>query len=146
MPNPNIPQGNLNRLVASVTWANFSSLNVTPSYLGRAGISFSREGVATGFIGTMTGTVISNEPYQMITLTLNLLKTQSLAVSYDNQRKTQSNIGNGTVRPDVSSGIGPIDIVNCGIETVRELSFSGEDAGYVVVIRGYEPVNSALWP
>lgn len=146
MPNPNIAQGTLNRLLASLNWNDAPELNVTPSFLGRGGISLAYDGEATKFFPTMTGTVTSNEPYQMITLRINLLKTQSLGAAYDARRKSQSVIGTGTVRPDVSEGIGPIDILNCAIESVNELNFSGEDPGYVVVVRGYTPINSDLWP
>lgn len=146
MPNPNVPLGVLNKLVASVTWATSSELNVTPSYLGRSGIRFSREGGATVFLPQMTGAVTSNEPFMMITLTLNLIKTQSLVASYERRLQTQSTIGNGVVRPDVTTGLQPFDITNCAIENIGEMSFSGEDASYPVSIRGYMPINSSLWP
>lgn len=146
MPNPNIPLGTLNRLVASVVWPSFPALNVTPSFLGKNGIRFARDGNATVFLPQMVGAVTSNEPYQMITLTLTLIKTQALAQAYERQLQTQSTIGNGVVRPDVTQGIQPFDVTNCAIENVGELSFSGEDAGYPVTIRGYMQINSSLWP
>lgn len=142
--NPLAPQGTLNRLVASVTWPLFPQLNVTPSFLNREGISLAFEGEATRFLPTMTGAVTSPEPYQMISLTINLLKTQGLATLYETQRQVQSLIGNGVVRPDTVA-LPPYDLFNCGIMNVRELRFSGEDAGYAVSISGYIPLNSALW-
>jgi hypothetical protein len=159
MSSPQIPQGVLNRLAASITWNAYPQLNVTPPFLGREQISLGFEGEATTFIKTATGVVISPEPYQMISLTINLLKTQPLAPLYETQRQTNSALGNGTVRPDVggaqaianlagftgAAGLGPYSIVNCGIMNVRELRFSGEDAGYIVLIGGYLPLNSALW-
>ena len=48
----------------------------------------------------MTGTVTSPEPYQMITLTMHLLKTQPLASFYKLQQETTSLLGNGSVVPD----------------------------------------------
>jgi hypothetical protein len=146
MPNPNIAQGTLNRLVASVTWNDAPELNVIPSFLNRSGIALALDGEATRFFPTMTGVVTSNEPYQMITLRINLLKTQQLAASYDARRRINSLIGTGTVRPDVTPGLQPFDILNCAIESVGELSFAGEDPGYPVVVRGYVSINSSLWP
>lgn len=146
MPNPNIAQGTLNRLVASVTWNDVPELNVIPSFLNRGGISLTLEGEATRYLPTMTGVVTSPEPYQMITLRINLLKTQQLAQSYDARRKLNSLLGTGTVRPDVTQGLQPFDILNCSIQSIGELNFSGEDAGYPVVISGYVSINSALWP
>lgn len=144
MANPLITQGTLNRLRASVVWPDNPSLNVTASYLGKEGIRLALDGMATTFINTMTGAVTSPEPYQMITLTIHLLKTQGLAGLYKKQQETNSLLGNGTVRPDTSS-LPPYGITNCAIESVTELNFSGADAGFAVTIRGYYLVNQDLY-
>ena len=144
MANPLIVQGSLNRLRASVVWNDFPSLNVTASYLGKDGITLALDGESTAFINTMTGAVTSPEPYQMITLTLNLLKTQGLAGLYKSQVETSALLGNGVVRPD-SLALPAYDITNCAIESVRELKFSGEDAGFAVTVKGYYLVNSSLY-
>lgn len=145
MPNPNIPQGVLNRLLASVTVQNFPNLNVTPSFLNKDQIRIAFDGEATVFLPTATGAVTSGEPYQMVTVTIHLLKTQQLSQLYEQQRRTQSVIGDITVRPDVSTGLQPYDFTNCAIQGVRELALDGQDAGYAVIIRGYQPVNTSLW-
>jgi hypothetical protein len=144
VPNPNIPQGVVNLLLATVTVQNFSALNVTPSYLGRNGIELSFDGEATLMIPTLTGTVTSPQPYQMVTVRIALLKTQALSQTYEAQRQTQSTIGNITVRPDTTT-LQPYDLINCAIETVGALQFSGQNADYGVSIRGYYPVNNSLW-
>jgi hypothetical protein len=152
---PLIALGTLNRLVASVTWQSFPQLNVTPSYLNREAIRLALDGESTRFLPTIAGAVTSPEPYMMVTLTINLLKTQQLSALYKAQMESSTLLGNGVVRPDVApgstaigatgGGISPYDIVNCAIEGVREQSYSGEDAGWVVVCRGYYLVNSQLW-
>lgn len=144
MSNPLITQGTLNRLQASVTWPDYPALNVTASYLGKEGVRLALDGNSTTFLPTMTGAVTSPEPYQMLTLTINLLKTQGLAGQYKNQMETLSLLGNGTVRPDTTS-LPSYSIVNAAIESVRELNFSGEDAGFAVTIRGYYLINSSLY-
>lgn len=144
MANPLISQGSLNRLRASVVWNDFPSLNVTSSYLGKDGVTLALDGNATTFINTMTGAVTSPEPYQMITLTLNLLKTQSLAGLYKAQQENDCLLGNGVVRPD-SVALPAYDITNCAIESIRELKFSGEDAAFAVTIKGYYIINSVLY-
>lgn len=146
MANPLQAQGVLNRLKASVVWNSFSSLNVTAAFLGAEGIRLALDGAAVAFLPTMTGAVTSPEPYQMITLTMNLLKTQQLADLYKQQMETSALLGDGTVRPDVSSGgIGYYQLTNCAIEAVREINFAGTDAGWVVTVRGYYIINNALW-
>jgi hypothetical protein len=142
--NPLAPQGTLNRLVASVTWIEYPTLNVTPSFLNKSGITLSFDGETTKMLQTLTGVVQSPEPYQIIGLTINLLKTQSLASQYELQRQVSSLIGNGTVRPDTTA-LPPYDLFNCAILNVRELNFSGEDAGYSVQVGGYILINAALW-
>lgn len=144
MANPLVPQGTLNRLVASVIWKSFLELTVTAPFLGREGISLAFDGEATTFIPTLTGNVISPNPFQMVTLTINLLKTQPLAQLYETQRQSNAQLGDGTVRPDAAT-LAPFKLINCAIQEVRELRFSGEDAGYAVTIRGAYPVNNALW-
>lgn len=143
--NPLITQGVLNKVVASVNWVDFASLNVTAPYLGREGIRLALDGDSTLFIPTMTGAVTSPEPYMMITVSMHLLKTQSLAQQYKAQMELQALLGQGTIRPDVTTGLAPYDVYNCAIQSVRELNFSGEDAGFLVTCRGYYLTNNAMW-
>lgn len=142
--NPLVAQGTLNRLRGSVIWDTFPELNVTAPFLGKEGIGLSLEGESTVFIPTMTGVVTSPEPYMMIGLTVNLLKTQGLADAYKSRIERNALLGGGTVRPD-SAALSPYSILNCSIEGVAPMKFSGEDAGFVVTIKGYWLVNSDLW-
>lgn len=144
MANPLVSQGTLNRLQASVVWANFPSYNVTPSYLGKAGITLALEGEATVMIPTMTGTVTSPEPYMMVSLTMNLLKTQPLANAYKAQMELSTLLGNCTVWPDTTV-LGNYPLNNMAIESVRELNFAGDDAGWVVSCKGYYLINGSLF-
>src|SRR5262245_3734845 len=133
MADPRIPQGSLNKLKASVIWANHPQLNITPSFLGPDGIALGFEGDAAIQLPSMTGTVPSPEPYQMLSLTINLLRTQYLAELYKQRMEFDARIGDGTVRPDVSTGTGGIglyQITNAVILGVNPLSFAGRDAGF----------------
>jgi hypothetical protein len=142
--NPLIQQGTLNRLRGSVTIADFPNLNITAPYLGKAGIRLSLDDPTTTIINTMTGTVTSPEPYQSVTLSINLLKTNGLGEIYKKQIEDNTVIGNVTVTTDTAA-LSTYPLVNCAIESVRELDFSGEDAGYNVTIRGYYVINNSLW-
>ena len=144
MANPLIQYGSLNRLQASVTWIENPDLNVTASYLGPEGIRVALDGETTRFLPAMAGAVTSPEPYQMVTLTINLIKSQGLADLYKGQMSVDSRIGDCVVRPDTSA-LSPYDFFNMAIQGVRELSFNGQDAGYVVVCRGYWPINLDIW-
>lgn len=142
--NPLIAQGVLNRLIASVSWPSFPALNITPPFLSREGIRLALEGNSIVMLPTMTGTVLSKEPYMMISVTAHMLKSNALGPAYKAQMETDSALGNGVVRADTNN-MTPWDIYNCGIESVRELDFSGNDAQFVVTMRGYYLVNNEMW-
>lgn len=147
MPNPNVPQGTLNRLKASVVFADHSELNVTAAYLGKEMLRLAFEGKATTYINTAAGAITSREPYQKTTLTIHLLKTQSLAPLFKAKIEDDSLIGDCTVWPDVSLGTGlpPYNLTNCSIEDVREIGMDGMDAGWVITIGGYYIINNSAW-
>lgn len=142
--NPLVDQGTLNRLRGSAVWQDLPNLNITAPYLGKEGMRLALEGESTQFIETMTGAVTSPQPYMAVSLTLSLLRTQSLADLYKQRMELDARIGAGTIRSD-SAFLGVYDLVNCSIQSVRELPFNGEDAGFNVTIKGYYNINSALW-
>lgn len=142
--NPLIDQGTLNRLRGSVVWDSYPNLNVTSPYLNKEGIRLALDGEATLFLPTISGAVTSPEPYQMVTLTINVLKTNGLAALYQAQMQLSTKLGIGSIITDTSS-LPNFELQNCAIEGVRELSFAGEDAGFAVIIRGYWVINNNLW-
>jgi hypothetical protein len=146
MPDPLVLQGNLQRIKASLIWNDFPDLNVTPSFLAREMFTLAFEGEATTVIPTGTGLVNSPEPFQSILVTMALLKTQPLSQAYENKRLTNTLMGNGTLRPDVSSGgLGPYSLLNMSIRNIAELTFRGDDAAYRITLGGYYIINSNLW-
>lgn len=144
MANPLIDQGTLQRVRGSVTWSSNPTLNITAPYLGKEALHLAIQGESTTYIPTMTGAVRSQEPYMMIELTAHLLKTQPLSDLYKQRMETDSFLGDGTVRTDAQS-LGSYQIINCSVSGVRELSFAGEDAGYILMVKGYYLVNSTLF-
>ena len=144
MANPLISQGTINRLRASVVIPSFPQLNVTSSFLGEEGIRLAFEGAATLFINTLTGAVTSPEPYLIANITINMLKTQALANAWKNQMETSALLGDLTVRPDAAV-LNPYQITNCSMQGMKELNFSGKDATYGVMVRGYYIINNSLY-
>lgn len=147
MGDPRIPQGNLNRIKASLIWVNFPSLNINSSFLGQEGLSLTFEGQATGRIPTMTGIVNSPEAFQGVMVRAALLKTQSLSAQYETQRQTDSVLGDCTVRPDVpiNGGLQQYPLLNMSIDNIEPLSFNGTSAGYMITFGGYMLINQNLW-
>jgi hypothetical protein len=142
--NPNIPQGNLNRIRASVIFASNPGLNVTSSYLGKRGITLEFQGEATTMIPTMTGVVTSPEPYLQFMLTMYLLKSQALAQAYKAAIELLTTLGNATLRPDATP-MQPYNLQNCAILTPGNQDFSGTDADFPVRIGGLYQINSSLF-
>lgn len=143
--NPLQDQGTLNLVLASVSIPNFPELNVTAPFLNRAGITLAKEGSATLQLPTMTGAVQSQQPYMLVNVTINLLKTQNLSALYKAQFEDSTLIGDITVRPDVSEGLQPYDLLNCALDSVREQSYAGADAGWAVSLHGYWIINNSLF-
>jgi hypothetical protein len=144
MASPLIQQGTLNRLRGSVVFASNATLNVTAPYLAREAISIAFEGDAGMLIPTLTGGVTSPEPYQMATVTINLLKSQALANAYKTQIETNVNVGDLSVIAD-SATLSDYQIGNCVLKGVRDVTYDGNVPGFVVTITGVYQVNSALW-
>lgn len=144
MANPLVSQGQLNKLLGSVVFTSLPTLNVTPSFLGKDGISLVLEGEATTIIDMMTGVVPSPEPYQVCRVEVHLNKAQNLSNLFKLQYEASTYIGDMTVRPD-SSVLGPYQIINSSIVSIVPASFAGASADFLVTIRGAYNINSNLW-
>lgn len=142
--NPLIQQGTLNRLRGSVVYASNATLNVTAPYLAREAISVAFEGDAGMLIPTLTGGVTSPEPYQLATVTINLVKSQALADVYKSQIESNVNVGDISVIPD-SATLSDYQINNCVLKGARDITFDGNQAGFVVTLQGIYVTNNALW-
>lgn len=144
MANPLVPQGFLNRVRGALSVTDTPALNVSAPYLAKDGISLRPDGPATDIIPTMTGTVGSQAPYQQVTLTVHLLKTQGLGESYRQRFLTDTSQGEIVVTPD-STTFGNITLLNCYLVNFNELAFSGMDPAFVVTISGYMNTNDNMW-
>ena len=144
MASPNINQGTLNRLRASVVFPAYPSLSVVSSFLGKRGISVTFIGKSTVMLDAMTGRVTSPEPYLGVTMTMHLLKSQYLANLYKLQQELFTLLSDCTVRPDAAT-LQPYYFSNCAIESTGNLDFSGADADFPVEIGATYMVNAALF-
>lgn len=144
MANPLVPQGFLNRVRGAVSVTDVPGLNVTAAYLGKEGISMRPDNAATDIIPTMTGTVGSQSPYQQVTLTIHMLRTQGLGASYQQRFATDTALGEVVVTPDATT-FGNFTVLNCYLVNFNEMAFNGTDAGYVATISGYLITNDNMW-
>jgi hypothetical protein len=144
VPNPNIAQGTLNRLIGSLIWVDAPELNVTASFLMPEGMDINFEGSATDPLNSMTGIVMSPAPYQVARVAVHLLKSQSLSDVYKTRLETTTMVGNFTIQTD-SRKLGKYQFVNGALTGVNNISIAGRDAGFVVGIVAEYHINSGLW-
>ncbi len=144
MSNPQVVQGTLNRLLASVVYADFPQLNVTSPYLAKEAISLGFDGDTSQLIGTLTGAVTSPEPYIYGTATIHLLRTQSLGNAYKTQIENNTTMGSVTVYPD-STALSAFQLNNCVLQSVQEVAFDGTTAGLIIRLRGIYSINATLF-
>jgi hypothetical protein len=141
---PLVAQGNLNRLRGSIIFPDFPSLNITAPFLGPEGINLNPEGVITDVLETMTGTVNSPVPYQMVTVEVELLKTQSFSDLFKQQLESDSVLGDFTVRVDTTT-LTSYAINNGSIAMASPGRLNGKNVGFMVTFRGFYLVNSTLY-
>lgn len=144
MANPLVPQGTLNRLRATVTIPGNTALNITPGYMSKQFVTVSFDGNFDNLIETATGGVTSPEPYVMATVTVGLLRTQSLSNDWMTQVKALSNLGNVSIFSD-STAFDEIDLVNTIVQHIDPGAFDGMDPVVRVTLRGIYYINNDLW-
>jgi len=142
--NPQVPQGILNKVRGAINFATNQALNITAPFLGRDGISMGFEGKSATKIPTMTGTVVSPEVYQLVTLTVHLLKTQALAAAFKAQIELNCAVGDLTVKGDATT-LPDYVLHNAVILGNAELMFAGTNPDFTIQIQGDYNVNSSIF-
>ena len=144
MANPLAFQGTLNRALTSVSVISFPRLNVSTGFFGTKVARLSFEGDASDYIATLAGAVPSPRLYQIVTLLMYLNKSQPLSAQWEQQRLTNTIIGDVNVVTD-SPTLPPYYMLNATFQNVSELELTGESNDYPVMIKGLYPINSALF-
>jgi hypothetical protein len=139
-----INQGVINKLRASVVFADNPTLNVINSFLTKEAISLSFQGEVGRLLPTMTGGVQSPEPYQMADVRIHLNRANGLADLFKQQIELDANIGSLNVIPDTAA-LSNYEIEQGIIVSVDELPFDGNTAGFVVRLQGIYYINSTMW-
>lgn len=138
------PPGVLNRLRASVTYADHPELNATSNFLTTEGIRLALEGNATDLLPAMVSLVSSPAPYLSASITMSIVRSSVLASLYKTQFEDTTLMGLMTIWPDTDV-LTPFVINNVALESVRELALAGMEAAMVVTARGYYNVNTGFF-
>lgn len=144
MGNPLPAQGTLNRALVSVSVISFPGLNVTTGFFGTKLARITFEGDASDYLPTLSGAVPSPRLFQMVTVLMYLNKSQALASQWEQQRLTNTTIGDVNVVTD-SIVLPPYYIQNCTFQNVSDLDLTGESNDFPVMLKGTYPVNNSLF-
>lgn len=142
--NPGVALGTLNRLISAVHVLSNPALNITAPYVGRNGIRVRSDRRAVVFIDAMTGMVTSPEPYIPVTVTAQLLRTQSLALAWKSRLVQNALIGQITAFPDTTPFL-PMDVYNCAFEDFDPMNWDGTDPHFTVTLYGTYYINNTMW-
>ncbi|HET8689768.1 MAG TPA: hypothetical protein VFM18_24450, partial [Methanosarcina sp.] len=119
-------------------------LNVTASFLGKEGITLTPQGDVTHIIPTLTGLVTSPEPYQIMEVTIHLVRSMSLADRFKKQIENLSTLGNSVARSDATT-MSDYPLTNTSIKSVDAIKMNGEDAGWMIHLQGVYIINQSLY-
>jgi len=142
--NPQIAQGTLNRVRASVVIPNYPTLNINSSHMGRDLLSLEFDEDFSEQIPTATGIVNSPAPYVMATCSINLLRSQALANAWIQQVETYALIGRIVIHSDTSA-FPKRHVHNCSVLKANPGRMDGLNPTVDLVIRGVFYVNNNLW-
>ena len=142
--NPLIAQGTLNRVRCSIVVPSYPSLSITSPYMGSSFASLDFSGPFSMLIPTGTGAVNSPEPYVEGTISVGLLRTQSLALSWLTQAQTLSDLGAVTIHSDTAA-FPAATIYTTVIQELNPGAFDGRDPVVRLVLRGIYYANNDLW-
>lgn len=142
--NPNISQGTLNRVRASIIIPGIPTLNISSFNMGKNFVTTKADGDYTLFLETGTGTVRSPEPYILFTIVVDLLRTQALSNSWLAQAQATTILGDVHVHPDVAS-YPSLHFRECAIQHYEPGDFNGQNASTPLVIKGTFNINNNLW-
>lgn len=142
--NPIVAQGTLNRVRCSIIVPNYTSLNITAPYMGKSFATIDFEGNFDEQIETATGAVTSPEPYVMATITVGILRTQSLASSWLTQAQTTSDLGEIVINSDTAA-FPSITLSAAVIRSLEPGAYDGMDPVSRLTLRGVFYINNDLW-
>lgn len=142
--NPNVFQGNLNRVLTQILVPGNATLNVTASYMGKSQVHLTFEGPFVQQHPTATGIVNSPEPYVMGQIEINLIRSQDLANAWISAAQINGTIGDVNIYSD-STSLDPFIINDCSIMDVDPGAFDGQDPVLKITLKGTFDVNAVMW-
>jgi len=142
--NPLVAQGTLNRALTSIAVIGNPALNIISGFFSQKVASITFEGETSDYIPTLTGGVPSGRLYQFVTITAYILKSQGLANLWEQQRLTNSNLGDVNFVTDANT-LQNYYLYNAVLMNISNIDATGDSADFPLTIRGTYPINSDLF-
>ena len=144
MANPLLSQGTLNVLRTQLIFPSLSGLNILPENMSKKFVTVALDGDLNKLINTATGAVTSPEPYVPVTITVGVLRTQSLGAAWVAQAQSLSTIGDMSAFPD-SASFPEMDFSTVILKHFDPGAFDGTDPVIKLTFSGIYYVNNDLW-
>jgi len=142
--NPNLIPGNLNRVRASVIVPGNETLNIPAQFQAKEGIVVAPQSAVVTQMQGMTTIVNSEEPYQLIQITVAVIKSLAISAQYLNAIQNSPVLGNITVVPDTSV-MPKFSLINASIINWNQISMAGLQPDFTLVIQGQYNTSNDLW-
>lgn len=142
--NPLIAQGTLNRVRCHIVVPALTALNITASYMVKNFATISFDDAFSDQIPTGTGIVNSPAPYVLASISVGLIRTQSLALAWLNQVNATAILGDVVVHSDTAA-FPSITVNNASILHIQPGPYDGMDPTVQLALRGIYYTNNDLW-
>lgn len=142
--NPNLIPGNLNRVRASVIVPGNESLNVPAQFQAKEGILVAPQTPVVTQMQGMTTIVNSEEPYQLVQITVSVIKSLAISAQYLQAIQNSPILGNITVVPDTNV-LGKFNLLNAAIINWNQISMAGLQPDFTLIMQGQYNTSADLW-
>lgn len=142
--NPLVPLGTLNRALTSISVIDFPELNVTTGFFADKVARITFDNDSADYIPALAGSVPSPRIYQVVTVMAYINKSQGLAAAWEQQRLTNTVIGDVNVVTDAVT-LDAYYLQNCILQNISDLDLGGTSTDYPLMIKGTYAINNQIF-
>jgi len=141
---PNLIPGNLNRVRASIIVPGNATLNIPAQFQAKEGIIVAPQTPVVTQMQGMTTIINSEEPYQLLQITVSVIKSLAISATYLDAIRNSPILGDITVVPDTTT-IPKFTIFNAAILNWNQISMAGLQPDFTLTIQGQYSISNDLW-
>lgn len=142
--NPNLIPGNLNRVRANVVVPGNTALNVPAQFQAKEGLVIAPQTAVVTQMQGLTTIVNSEEPYQLVQISIAVLKSIAISAAWIAQIQNSPTLGTVVLYPDTDQ-MAPFTLYNAAITNWNQISMAGLQADFTLMITGQFNTSADLW-